>query len=204
MSSGNTETRERILAATWRLMEERRGKGVRLEDVARAAGISRQAVYLHFGSRTDLLVATARYADHTRGLRERLQPYLTASTGPEALEHFIIFWGNYLPEIHGLARALLDARATDEAAAAAWDDRMADVRRGCQRIIDALARDSQLAPGWEVTPAVDLLWSFLAVPVWEDLTFGCGWSTEQYIRWMLTTVRRAFVLETVSGTEETH
>src|SRR5262245_37232455 len=130
MSRGGTETRERILAATWRLMEERRGKGVRLEDVARAAGISRQAVYLHFASRTDLLVATARYADQTRGLQERLQPYLAAPTGLETLEQFVIFWGHYLPEIHGLARALLDARATDEAAAAAWDDRMADVRTG--------------------------------------------------------------------------
>ena len=195
MSSGSGETRERILAATWRLMEERRGKGVRLEDVARAAGISRQAVYLHFGSRTDLLVATARYADRTRGLRERLQPYLTAPSGVEALERFIDFWGGYLPEIHGLARALLDARATDEAAAAAWDDRMADVRRGCQRIVDGLARDGQLAPGWEITPAVDLLWAFFSIPVWEDLTFACGWTTEQYIRWMQITLRRTFVRE---------
>jgi AcrR family transcriptional regulator len=193
MSSGSIETRERILATTWRLMEERRGKGVRLEDVARAAGISRQAVYLHFASRTDLLVATARFADQSRGLRERLQPYLTAPTGLEALEKFVAFWGNYVPAIYGLARALLDARATDEAAAAAWDDRMADVRQGCQRIIDALDRDGQLAPGWEIIPAVDLLWSFLAVPVWEDLTFSCGWTTEQYIRWMQATLRRTFV-----------
>ena len=198
MSSGSAETRERILAATWRLMEERRGKGVRLEDVARAAGISRQAVYLHFGSRTDLLVATARFADRSRGLREWVQPYRNAKTGVEALEKFVEFWGNYLPEIHGLARALLDARATDEAAAAAWDDRMADVRGGCQRVIDALARDGQLARGWEITPAVDLLWSFLAIPVWEDLTFSCGWTSEQYIRWMQAAVRRTFVRETAS------
>ncbi|MBA2782057.1 MAG: helix-turn-helix transcriptional regulator, partial [Rubrobacteraceae bacterium] len=38
-------TRTRILEATWRLMEERSGQGVRMRDVAEAAGVSRQAVY---------------------------------------------------------------------------------------------------------------------------------------------------------------
>jgi AcrR family transcriptional regulator len=40
-------------------MEERRGQGVCMRDIADAAGLSRQAVYDYFGSRTKLLVATA-------------------------------------------------------------------------------------------------------------------------------------------------
>ena len=47
MSSGESkesETRTRILAAAWRLMEERQGQGVRISDVAADAGVSRQAV----------------------------------------------------------------------------------------------------------------------------------------------------------------
>ena len=41
------------------------------QDVARAAGVSRQAVYLHFGSRAGLLVAMARHHDRTSGFAER-------------------------------------------------------------------------------------------------------------------------------------
>ena len=33
-------------------MEKRRGQGVLMKDIAEAAGVSRQALYLHFGSRT--------------------------------------------------------------------------------------------------------------------------------------------------------
>lgn len=36
-------------------MEDRRGQGVRMGDIAKAAGISRQAIYLHFDTRTALM-----------------------------------------------------------------------------------------------------------------------------------------------------
>src|SRR5437016_4280971 len=107
MSSSDSETRTRILTETWRLMEQRRGQGVRISDIAGAADVSRQAVYLHFGSRAGLLVATVRYVDEQRGLSERLQRFCAAASGPEALDAFVEFWGNYIPEIYGLAKALL-------------------------------------------------------------------------------------------------
>ena len=62
-----SETRTRILAATLQLMEQRRGQGVRMSDIAGAAGVSRQAVYLHFGSRTELMVAATHYGDEVHG-----------------------------------------------------------------------------------------------------------------------------------------
>src|SRR5918998_4490423 len=113
--SKRSETRTRILEATWRLMEERNGQGVRMSDVAGAAGVSRQAVYEPFGSRADLMVATVRHGDEVLGLDGRLRRYRAASSGIERLGAIIEFWGNYVPEIHGIARALLAARETDEA-----------------------------------------------------------------------------------------
>jgi len=55
MSSNEKNTRTKILEATWKLMEDRRGQGVRMGDIAKAAGISRQAIYLHFDTRTALM-----------------------------------------------------------------------------------------------------------------------------------------------------
>jgi AcrR family transcriptional regulator len=112
-------------------MEERNGQGVRMSDVAGAAGVSRQAVYDHFGSRADLMVATVRHGDEALGLDERLRRYRAATGGTERLGAFVEFWGNYVPEIHGIAMALLAARETDEAVAAAWDDRMGVVYEAC-------------------------------------------------------------------------
>lgn len=195
MSSSEIETRPRILAATWRLLEEGRGQGVRMSDIAAAAGVSRQAVYLHFGSRVELMVATTQYIDQVRGLTDRLQDWRTATTGVAMLDTYVAFWGNYLPEIYGVAKALLAVYETDEAAAAAWNDRMNDVRGGCRTTIEALQRDGLLAPQWNIIEAVDLFWTLLSVQNWEQLTVTCGWSSAQYVSHMQTLLKQIFVRE---------
>jgi AcrR family transcriptional regulator len=174
-------------------MEERNGQGVGMRDVAEAAGVSRQAVYLHFASRAELMVATARYGDQVLGLDERKRSFQAAGTGVELLEAYVEFWGNYIPEIYGVARALLEARETDEAAAAAWDDRMGAVRESCRITIEALHRDGMLAPGWSRDEAVDLLWTMLSIRNWEHLTNDCGWSQGQYVARMQELLKRALV-----------
>src|SRR5579885_3465106 len=111
MSSPQLDTRERILDAAWRLLEQSQGQGVRLEDIARAAGVSRQAVYLHFGSRTELFIATARYVDEVHRLPERIERIKRAckeSGGVAGVKEIVTFWGNYLPEIYESAKALLE------------------------------------------------------------------------------------------------
>ena len=54
-------TPARILDAALALLRE--GGPVRMSDIAKAAGVSRQAVYLHFPTRAQLLIAAARRLD---------------------------------------------------------------------------------------------------------------------------------------------
>jgi len=201
MSSKQGETRTRILEATVRMLEAHGGRGVRMSDIARESGISRQAVYLHFTSRTDLLVAATRYLDERLDVDSRLAPSRAATSGTERLSLYIECWGNYIPEIYGVGKALLLARDSDEAAAAAWDDRMAAMRDGCRAAIDALHADGNLAPEWNRQKATDALWTMLLVPNWEALTIDCGWSTEQYVRWMKKLAERTFCVTSVAGME---
>ena len=56
MSSGDPATRARILAAARALLEERPGTGPSMGEVAARAGVSRQALYLHFADRSALLL----------------------------------------------------------------------------------------------------------------------------------------------------
>ena len=195
MSSKTIETRTRILEATVRVLEEHGGRGVRMGDIAKETGISRQAVYLHFASRAELLNATTTYLDEVLDLERRLAPSRAAKCGVKRLALYIEFWGNYVPEIYGVAKALLLAQDTDEAAAAAWQDRMLAMRDGCRAAIKALHSDGKLAPGWTTKRATDVLWTMLLVPNWENLTVECGWSIQQYVRWMQTIAQRTFVEE---------
>ncbi|MEA1890178.1 MAG: TetR/AcrR family transcriptional regulator [Pseudomonadota bacterium] len=195
MSSDKYDTRTRILEMTVQILEEQGGRGVRMGDIARAAGISRQAVYLHFTSRAELLVAATRHLDDVLDVNQRLAPSRAASNGIERLELYIEAWGSYIPEIYGVAKALLLAKDTDDAAAAAWNDRMLAMRDGCRAAIEALHADGSLAPEWTPEKATDTLWTMLLVPNWENLTLECGWSTQQYVHWMKTLAKRAFVVE---------
>ena len=139
------------------------------------------------------MVATARYGDEVRGLDERLRGYRSAVSGVERLEAFVEFWGNYVPEIHGIARALLAAREGDEAVAAAWDDRMRVVQDACHDIVGRLRRDGTLAPGWSSEEAGEMLWTMLSIGNWENLTLERGWPVSLYVVRMQELTRRAFV-----------
>ncbi|HSB65983.1 MAG TPA: TetR/AcrR family transcriptional regulator [Anaerolineales bacterium] len=193
VSSGDPQTRKLIIDKTWYLLEKRKGQDVKISDIARAAGVSRQAVYLHFGSRAELLIATARHVDEMKHLDERLEAINKSTNGLEALESYIDFWGNYIPEIYGLAKALLAVRDTDEAAAAAWNDRMRDVYCGWQVVVDCLRRDGLLAAEWEPEQAADTLWAMTSIAVWENLVLERGWSTSEYVSRMKVALKRMLI-----------
>lgn len=181
MSSDVIDTPTKILQATLDLLETPDAKLPTMSDIARAAGISRQAVYLHFPSRTDLLVAATRYQDQQNNIDAGLAPSRGARSGAERLDTFVTAWGNYIPKIYGVARAIMAVTDTDAEAAAAWNTRMQDMREGCAAAIRALAEDGTLPPGTDTDQATDLLWTLLSVRNWENLTQTCGWSQACYV-----------------------
>ncbi len=195
MSRKNIETRNRILESTWRLLEADPGNEVRMSDIAKEAGISRQAVYLHFPKRADLLVATTRYLDEVRDIDARLAASRAAKTGLERLDAFIEAWGNYIPEIYGVAKALLAMQDQDEAAYNAWQGRMQAVREGCEAAVNALDRDGRLTADLSKKEAIDLLWTMLSVRNWEQMRGECGWTQARYIEVTKAFARRALVVD---------
>ena len=57
-----------------------------MEEVARAVGVSRQAIYLHFKSKSELVVAMAEYADELINVLELIQRREETATAIEALD----------------------------------------------------------------------------------------------------------------------
>ena len=193
MSTAKTGTQEKILQATLSMLENDGGSAVRVGDIAKQAGISRQALYLHFPTRAELLVAAARYLDDVKGVDDRLAASRSADSGEQRLAAFIEAWGNYIPEIYGVGRALMAMQDTDEAACQAWADRMAAVREGCAAAVKALEKDGALAPDTTPGGATDLLWTMLSVRNWEQLTQDCGWSQKDYVAGLQRMAKRLLV-----------
>jgi len=192
MSSEQTKTR--ILDTTWKLLEKRIEKN-RMSDIAKAVGISRQALYLHYPTRAELLIATTEHIDTVKKVNQRLELSRTAGSGIERLHFFIKAWGGYIPEIHGISVALRNMRKNDKAAAEAWDDRMQAVRHGCQAAVVAIAKDGKLKFDLSEQIATDILWTLLTIENWEKLVINCGWLQSAYEEKMIELAEIA-ILET--------
>lgn len=140
-----------------------------MSAIARAAGISRQAVYLHFADHAELLQALVVHLDD----REQLQAGVAAVQAAGDAAGQIRAWASmqtwHNPRIAAIARALDTTRNTDPAAAAAWRDRTGNRMRGALSIIQRLRAEGRLHPSWADGDAAALLWELTSFHVWDDL-----------------------------------
>ena len=195
MSSKRRQTRIRILESARRLLVERGYHGVGLEEVARDAGVSRQALYLHFKSKAELLVAMAQYNDEMLGVPEILRPAREAETALEALDAGIAAYGAIEPRIYDVASVIYAARNSDEAAEAAWQDRMAVRLDNIRRVMERLQAESLLADGWSVDEAADFVWALVSVHSYEYLVVERGWTVDQLVNRLQASLRAILVAE---------
>lgn len=180
MSSDEGTSRLRILRAALALITRRGGAAVTMAEIAKAAKLSRQALYLHFQDRADLLMAVVSYVDEQRGLTEHLQKVFDAPTGVAALREAVKVQARLNPSVWPIARALDAVRRTDEAAERAWQDRLARRLDGCRRIVARMRADRTLRKDLSAESAADLLWTMTSLRTWEDLVLSRGWSADNY------------------------
>ena len=193
MSRDGKPTRDRILKTTRKLLEAGTGSAVRMSDIAKAAKISRQALYLHFPNRAELLIATTRHLDEVNDIDSQLAESRNATSGKDRLRIWVDVWGNYIPKIYGVGKALMAMKDSDDEAKSAWDDRMNAVRQGCAATVRQLAKDGDLSPAHDEKTATDLLWSLQSVRLWEHLIQDCGWSQKAYIEHIQDLAAKALI-----------
>jgi AcrR family transcriptional regulator len=173
------DTRARILDAAWKLVRERGVEAVTVADVAAAAGVSRQLVYVHFENRAGLLVAMARRHDVRSGFAGRVAE--AAALAPVgALERLLRAWFAYLPEILPVARALEAAAVNGDDGGAAWRDRMGDLREVLAAAVDRVAAAGRLAEGWTPAAATDWVWARAQPSAFAHLVADRGWTAGDY------------------------
>jgi AcrR family transcriptional regulator len=178
VSSNNSKSR--ILDVALALITKRKGADVSMAKIADAARVSRQAMYLHFADRADLLLAVVRHADEKRGLADEIRKIAEAPTGVAAMAAMVSLQARMNPKILGIARALDAVRRNDEAAERGWQDRLKHRLSGCSQIVARLHHEGTLKPGISREEAADLLWNLTSLRTWEDLVLERGWTAEQY------------------------
>lgn len=162
------------------LITKRGDARVTMAQIAKAARVSRQAVYLNFADRADLMVALARHADRKRGLAKEIQKIVDAPTGAAALAEMVAAQASSNPDIWAVARAVDAVRRTDDAAERSWQDRLRGRLEGCRRLIARLDAEGNLRKDLDPATAGDLLWTMTSLHTWEDLVLQRGWTPEQY------------------------
>ena len=110
------ETRERLLRAAAEVFAERGYDGTRVVDIAAAAGVSNGALYAHFGSKAELLVAALR----AHGRRELAD--LLAADPSRPVTELLLEAGRALPrrsdsQGYLVVEALIAARRDHDVAA---------------------------------------------------------------------------------------
>lgn len=179
MSSPRQSTRERILATTLRLIQRGEGR-VSMGAIAKAAGLSRQALYLIFADKTDLFVALARYVDEQRGLDQEVAKIQAAPTGVDALLAMVDLQTRANPALKSIGNAFEALRHEDPAAEKAWQDRLDHRLQGARAIVARIAEEGRLRPGLNEADAADLAWTLTSLRMWDDLVTQRGWSAEAY------------------------
>lgn len=199
MSTTDGGTRVAILDAARRLMTEPERRGVSMSEIASAAGVSRQAVYLHFESRTQLLVALVRHVDEVHGFADMLRRCERAPDGRGLLTEFIAAWAGYVARISDVARAMRAEGATDDDAALAWRDRMRAFTAVCARIVARLEAEGALTSEWSASDAADFLATMLSIGNWQELVEERGWSRQRYSSAMQRSVERSLLTPLTAG-----
>jgi AcrR family transcriptional regulator len=132
--------------------------------VAAQAGLSRQAVYLHFPNRAALLAELARHLDLPR------DPAVAAAPSARAALTALMarLAGDY-PQARPVARLLDDQASWQESRLAA-----------CRLIAARFREEGALSRHLSLEAASDLLWSLTSLAVWEDLVMGRAWPPDRY------------------------
>jgi AcrR family transcriptional regulator len=161
--------------------------------VGSAAGVSRQTVYVQFGTRAGLLVDMVRERDEANPRRERVAAALAVPDPVDALVSLTRELAGWWRELHPVARALYAAALNDEAARAAWDDRMGHLRAFTEQVVQRLEEAGVLAREWDAPRASEWLATHLNPLNWVLLVEDGGWAQSLYEERMATIARQVLV-----------
>ena len=172
------------------MFEELGYYGAGLGAVAKKAGVSRQAIYLHFPSKAELLSALHLhiFATEVVPALER-HPRGDAMSALDALDAMIAVDVEVVSKVWRIHEALQIARRQHPEVEETLRPREEERYGELLDLGHQLKRERALPPNIRVGTFADVLWGLISVGTYRSLVIERGWSLNQYKRWIRSTIR---------------
>jgi AcrR family transcriptional regulator len=172
------------------MFEEHGYYGAALGAIARMAGVSRQAIYLHFSSKADLLTALHLHIFDTDvvPILDR-HPITDGMTGLDALDATVAVDCEVASKVWRIHEALTVARRQFPEVEETLRPREKERYDELLNLGSRLKREGALPPHLGVGMFADMLWGLLNIGTYQNLVNERSWSLDQYRRWVRDTIR---------------
>ena len=179
-SRGNpAETRRRILDAALDFFQ--RGEvDASMQAITKAAGFSRQTLYLNFADRGAFYVAVVERAGERFHFSEEYVKVERAPNGVAALVAMVDMQARICRLIKPIAYALNILRNKDGAVEKASQKQVDGRIAACEAIVARLVAEGRLRRDITAKAAADILWLMTSFHTWDDLVNTRKWTTTQY------------------------
>ena len=179
-SRGNpAETRRRILDAALDFFQ--RGEvDASMQAITKAAGFSRQTLYLNFADRGAFYVAVVERAGERFHFSEEHAKVERAPNGIAALVAMIAIQARICRLIKPIAYALEILRNKDSAVEKARQKQVDGRIAACEAVVARLVAEGLLRRDITVKSAADILWLMTSFHTWDDLVNTRKWTTTRY------------------------
>jgi AcrR family transcriptional regulator len=187
-------TRLRITKAAYSLFCERGYSGTTMADVAEAAGVAVQTVYLVFHTKSELLSRTYDFAvlGEEEPLPPEMQPWYAQMTSEadvtDALRHAVVGIGTILARATPLDTVVRASAGSDPDAARVRAMHERWRAEGYGRMLEVLRTKAGLREGVAPERATQLLLLYVGMDVYRVLVHDFGWSHDDWVDWTVATV----------------
>jgi AcrR family transcriptional regulator len=186
-------TRAALLASARQILEEDGFEALTMTRVAEESKVTRRSVYLHFGSRSELVGALFGHVAEAEGLGRSLEPVWRAPDSAAALDEWAAHLARYHPRVLAVDRAVAQVWRADPDAAAHRKTVVQAKLANCRRLAEWLEAEGRLAPAWGVRSAADMLFALISSDMIEALIEERRWSRRRLAEHLALLFRSTFV-----------
>lgn len=193
------QTRLRVLEAARRLFVRDGYASTSIQALADEAGVAVQTIYASFGSKRQVLkeVFDTSVVGDDEGVPLVERPEWRAWEEEPEPERRMHLFAKAQRMVSGrtaeVMQVLSGAAASDPEIAQMYNEAERARYTDQRRLAELLHRRHQLRQGLSPDRAADIIWTLAGPCVYTDLVRHCGWSEQDYERWLSAQLRSALV-----------
>jgi AcrR family transcriptional regulator len=175
------ETRGRIIEAARALLSQSGYHGASVDEIAERAGVSRQTVYVQFGTKRGVLQALAEHIERESYGRDMVEGAHDTESPAETIRNGISDQLAFFAANADLLRTFKAQAAHDPDFRDVWEDRRRERLGVIRMLLGELRGDWRLQAGWNIDDASDWLWSLTNFERYDEMVVERGWPIERLV-----------------------